>query len=526
MTGDRGDERRPVRLALIGGGMANATFVIALADHYRWLSRFVKPPRLDVTMYDRNGEFGGGRAYGGHTSPALLMNNIGREIGTPGLGFIDWLRRDPARWQLPLQTSADPRTRQWWSDHEAEVTSGRFHSLFLPRHLFGDFLREQVRTLGHDMPGRSGGQMSLRTVTGDVTELEPATDGAYRIRAGGLDWESDIAVLGLGGQAGRLAGHLAGDAGYLSEVYEAPLATTENKLRCVLAATAPGSRRIVVAGSSHSGVELLYVIGGRPELRSIIDEIVVVSPSDLPDGTPSRRLGVLRTCALDVLSQQRHPTAASLFDAARTDVRAAAAEGIAIFDHRRDLEVPFSAIFERLTPAEKQIFVSQYGRRYVALIRWTSTDYALAIRRLMEMRPVRTVRGRVVGVDRASGGRYRVAVEGAGGVSVISGAVFADCAGFVGPGQSSDALVRYLLATGVVSANPSGEGLVVNETFEAAPRVFVQGALLVGLSRGTDHIWHFDSNFRIALFAIRMLPHVCAAIAERAAVASGAVTMS
>jgi uncharacterized NAD(P)/FAD-binding protein YdhS len=139
----------------------------------------------------------------------------------------------------------------------------------------------------------------------------------------------------------------------------------------------------------------------------------------------------------------------------------------------------------------------------------------MGLARLREKCRVRLVRGKVIGVDR-SGARFRVVSQTPGGVGVADGAVFADCAGFVGPARSADPLLRHLLREGTASANATAEGLRVNERFEAAPRLFVQGALLVGLSRGTDHIWHFDSNFRISIFAIRMVAHLGRAIAERA----------
>ena len=141
---DSPDQPAVPRLVLIGGGPSSLCVLLRMAELAR-LPRAERtgPERFAVVLVDRAGETGGGAPHAATVSAALLLNDSITETDASGLGLVAWLIANRARWQDMLRDSGDPRATRWLERHRAEIDRDEFGGLFLPRIVFGQFLRER-----------------------------------------------------------------------------------------------------------------------------------------------------------------------------------------------------------------------------------------------------------------------------------------------------------------------------------------------------------------------------------------------
>ncbi|HST92532.1 MAG TPA: FAD/NAD(P)-binding protein [Brevundimonas sp.] len=149
------------RVMIVGGGFSGAMLAARLAE-----------TGLASTVIDRSGRFGVGVAYSSRFEGHLLnvrAERMGAVDGRPD-GFFKWLStHHPAR--------ADP-------------------DAFLPRRLYGDYLRDRLAAVERAAPG------CIDWIAGDAVEL---TRDAVRL-ADGRSLPARIIVLATGNPAPRMAG--------------------------------------------------------------------------------------------------------------------------------------------------------------------------------------------------------------------------------------------------------------------------------------------------------------------------------
>src|SRR5581483_9151821 len=164
------DIARP-RLLMVGGGPATASVFVRLAER---VGHVGGPVRLGITILDRFGERGGGEPHRSGISSALLLNDPLAEIDSANLGFREWLGAHEADWLPRLRADADPRVRRWVARNDRALTRRELDHLFLPRVLFGEFMRDQVERARATL-ARAGVETSIETA--DVVELSPTIPG-------------------------------------------------------------------------------------------------------------------------------------------------------------------------------------------------------------------------------------------------------------------------------------------------------------------------------------------------------------
>jgi uncharacterized NAD(P)/FAD-binding protein YdhS len=508
---DSPDQPAVRRLVLVGGGPSSLCVVLRLAEMARLHEVDGEAAdRFEVVLVDRAGETGGGAPHAATVSAALLLNDSITETESSGIGLVAWLTANRARWQRMLLDSGDPRAKRWLERHRAEIDRDEFGGLFLPRLVFGQFLRERWNDAAETL-GLSG--MSVSVLAAEVEDVVCAGPDRWRVHLAGRDpLDADAVLLAVGNVTAAAPEAVADHPGYLGFEVARELTAAEPRLAARLAAQPSGSRRIAVLGSSAAATEFLYAVEGAPELDGLLDELVVLSPSGrIPDGlcsshvTPHalRRLPAL-LADIEAEGQTPPPTAAAVVEAVVADVAEAESLGYTIVDllpaaraappsTSANVSHWFRQLFALLPPAEKRAFVNAEYKAYRETIRHTSTDYAEAVARLRERGLLSMLAARVRELRPAPDGGLTVRYEMAGGMRELAAATVVDCRGFAGVADGAHPAVQSLLRTGTVLANETGRGLAVDHDFAAAPGLFVLGPLLAGTAQDADYIWFLEN---------------------------------
>ena len=510
---DSPDQPAVRRLVLVGGGPSSLSVALRLAELVRLHRKDgAGPDRFEVVLVDRAGETGGGAPHAATVSAALLLNDSITETDSSGIGLVPWLTANRSRWQGMLVDSGDRRAARWLERHRADIDRDELGGLFLPRLVFGQFLRDRwtdaVKSL--DSSG-----ISVSVLAAEVVDVVPAGPDRWRVQLAGRDpLDADAVLLAVGNVTAPAPEAVTHHPGYLSFEVARELAAAEPRLAARLATLPTGSRRIVVLGSSAAAIEFLYAAEGGAELDGLVDELIVLSSSGrIADGlcsahvTPHalRRLPAL-LAAVEGEGQTPvpAPTSAALVEAVVADAAEAESLGYTIVDllpAARATPPPTSAnvshwfrrLFALLSPEEKRAFVNAEYKAYRETIRHTSTDYAEAVARLRERELLTVLAGRVRELRPAPDGGLTVRYETAGRMRTLAAGIVVDCRGFAGVAEGANPAVRRLMRSGTVRANATGRGLAVDHDFAAAPGLFVLGPLLAGTAQGADYIWFLEN---------------------------------
>ncbi len=508
------------RVVLVGGGPSSLTVALRLAELVRLPGADLD--RFEVVLVDRAGETGGGAPHAATVSAALLLNDCIAETDSTGIGLVAWLTANRERWEDMLLDSGDRRAARWLARHRTEIDRNELGGLFLPRLVFGQFLRERWTDAAETL-GASG--ITVSVLAAEVVDVVPAGAGRWRVHlAGRGPLDADAVLLAVGNVTAPAPEAVADHPGYLNFEVARELAASEPRMAARLAALAPGSRRIAVLGSSAAAIEFLYAVEGGSELAGLVDELVVLSPSGrIADGLRSTHLRphTLRHLPALVAAGEREGTPAPALTSARlveavvSDAAEAERLGYTIVDllpATRATPPPTSAnvahwfgrLFALLPPAEKRAFVNADFKAYRETVRHTSTDYAEAVARLRERGVLTVLAARVRDLRPAPDGRLTVRYETAGRMRTLAAGIVVDCRGFAGVADGAHPTVQRLLRTGTVRANETGRGLAVDDELAAAPGMFVLGPLLAGTAQGADYIWFLENVPRIHQLAERV----------------------
>lgn len=493
-----------VHLAIVGGGWSATSLLRHLAGE-RADGR--GPGR--ITVFERGDERpGGGTAYACGTDPGLLMNDDVERLDETGAGFGAWLSAHRDDWIGALADSARDGNRcvgSWLRRHAATLRDGCWNTLFLPRVMFGDFARyvfgDAVRRLAAD---------GVRCVVSrtSVGRLDPVPGGGWRlIPATGAPVHADVVVLATGSPTGTPLPALPVGRRLLPRE---PLGSRALAVALRNAIGPRGGGRLLIAGSSAAGVELLHALQGTDPGTPLPRVTVVSGTGRLPDGEASGRPGVP---VFPGLEQSRHEGALAadeLLAIVAADIATARADGWTALDITGPLKAAYKPHVARLPSTEEERFAACSGPVLRMLLRRTSVDYARSVALLKRRCRVEVVAGRVTGLRTGSGGGGPgVAIRPAGDSErLLHPDAVADCRGVASLAHTTGRLPAALLADGVVKETGSGRGIRVDDEMRAAPGLYVLGPLLDGnviCGRPVGHVENAGRIHRLSVTLARQL---------------------
>ncbi len=493
-------------IAFVGSGVSTAYtlrhYLALLAGH---------PPgkAVRIIVFDKSGEFWTGVPYGRVSGRASLLISSLKEFipqEAERADFKLWLTQNRSRL---LDKSAEPDgqlSARWLLEHEGEMSAGNWDDLFLPRYLFGSYLRERLTALLHDAVASRLVEFKLSNFgitdierTGELQRLVPASGEAPGILARKV-------VLAIGsppysGVAQFSSDATCNDACFIDNMYEPSLDANVQRICECLAQS--GGDQVLIIGSNASALETLYNLANSRKAMSLIGKIIMLSPDAAfphlinPQVTPSN----YRLAHLDALAEAGSVTSRDILAAVEKDVSGAAAEGINIADLYCDISRRVLSALGRLDRDEQEKFVAADGVEIGKLQRRAGSEYLGVAQSLIAEGKLEMHKGRFVKyLTHDQGGPGCVYLEGrTGGTKILSAPISAaiSCAGFQDVTKTSSVLMQNLIRSGLCAPNASKRGFAINAQYEASPRCYVMGPLVAGNILGTFRVWHAESCTRI-----------------------------
>jgi uncharacterized NAD(P)/FAD-binding protein YdhS len=494
-------------LAIIGAGISSAYTLI----HYlELLKQHVSPRKnsddrqpVKIIVTEKSGEFWTGIPYGSRSGQScLLISPLVEFIPQPleRTHFTDWLNAN-RDWLFAPQTENGGKLKsQWWQANQVDIMGGRWDDLFIPRQIFGTYLKQRVASLLAD--ATSKGLIEIDLFTADVLDIDRnraninAKAGAY--------FNTKKLVLAIGSPP-NVAFERAIDASanlcYIDNMYEPSLESNLERI-CQSLAQQP-DRQILIVGSNAGTLDTLYSLNDSPTLTSLVEKFIILSPNAAFPHRISREVPSIdyTPAALVDLLNSTPFTAKQIFEAVRLDVAAASANQINISDIHGQISKATMQALNLLDAGEQQQFVSIYAVEIGKLQRRAGGEYLDVVDALVSQDKLTFVKGKFVRdlplSDGGAGCEYIDRDDREHKILDTPLGVIINCAGFQDVTKSSSTLIQNLLRRGICAPNDSNRGFVINKNFEASKNCYVMGPLVAGNIDGSFRVWHAESCQRI-----------------------------
>jgi uncharacterized NAD(P)/FAD-binding protein YdhS len=399
------DNSTPLRVAIIGGGVAGTLAALILA----------KLPQIGpITILDRNGAFGRGLAYSARAAwhrinvPAYKMRGVGADDTD---GFADWLAAN---------------------NH---ATGPDYSTSFVPRWLYGQYLCDQLAIL------TDAGRVETRQAS---AQSVARNDQAYRvITASGEAIEADLVFVCIGNHA------------------PSPFRGVEPSSRSITNVWAPGALDTIAANDS------VLVIGtGATAVDIVID--LIHRGTRAPITMVSRR-GLLPQVDTptqtdpDPMEVWPAPTARGLFHSLREDIRRKAADGVPWQTVIDTFRLQTSTFWKNFSEAERARFSRHLRSIWLVHRHRLAPDVAALLHQLQQEKRLRVIAGRIISATATPTGHdVTMRIRGHDTLDMQANWIL-NC---TGPEERYDRIddpfVNALLATGRARPGHNGLGLDVD----------------------------------------------------------------
>lgn len=431
-------------IAVIGGGFSGTMAALNLA-------RLGAAP-LRVTLLNHGSPAGRGIAYGTRR-PEHLLNVAARNMSAlpdhPN-HFLEWLR-----------------TRTEYAD----VPDAELRETFMPRRVYGDYLRSLAQHYMRPLDPRCGAEFAQ--LNDEVLALEPAGAGARLRLASGAPLDADKVVLATGNEPpADLPGQntVATHAAWCAN----PWLDWESRI--------PASGDIVLLGTGLTTVDAiitLLALGWRGTIHAVsrnglLPESHFKGVDDPLFPPPNVDLATLGLGGLVRLLEEH---------CAR--LRAAGLNPAMVVDKLRPHT---QRIWGAFTDAERREFVAKHAARWNVLRHRIAPSIHRQVTDALASGRLKITRAAVTGV-KPLGARIGVELRGRDGVvSVMEAALAINCTGpHTRFSATRSPLLQQLLRSGLAQPDPMDMGIrvepdfaVVNRDGRRSPCLFAIGPLLRG----------------------------------------------
>lgn len=473
------DTGKAYDLVFVGGGVSATATLTSLVE-------VLRPERrpLKVAVIDRAGAFGGGLTYSGPSAGATLMQN---PVSMMPERLSGLLRTADESWLTDWCDAAGPGAAHWRAEFRPDISEGRIDGLFVPRGLYGFALSDALdRATAGAWPGLEIGRLQA-----GVTAVKRSGDG-YRLIVDGVGGPLDTRLLVLA--PGMIpSADAEGAIPYIDRSPEAFVAELAERCR-------HGSGQICILGANAATMDVLHLLASYRPLLPEQARIVVVAPTGgLPvplgsggDSPPPSRV---------LQGKVRFETADDLAEAVRLDARDRRLAGYAQATLTEEgAAAAILKALQDLAPGEQKRLLQFHGHVLARISRRAVPAYHRSAKSLESAGILTVLRARVTETHRTPR-NWTVRLDGPLHDLDVSAVV--DCRGGGNLFSTLDPLLQSLTADRetVVGVNDAGSGLDVNDSFAAAPGLFVMGDLLTGYSGANGVIWHLQNAPRIETYS-------------------------
>lgn len=498
---------------IVGAGVSGTSALLSVLEQHS--SGSTGTESLRVVVIDRSEDMYAGLPYGSRSGSASLTVTSLDEFLPDGMRseFISWL--DAHRDRILAADDSLGISRHWVDEHADEIRRGQWESLFVPRRLFGFFLRALVEERLAETPsatvlplnGRAASLQRADSAGGPVDLLVATTSGTTLVHG-------RCVVLAVGSPPTRLLAHDPAETGsgrFLDDTHVHGMDHLLQEARAAVRGLPEGaSRDILVVGANADALELLHATVRADLERTWDRHVTILSTHGIPDAWtvhPDRR-SEYRSHVVAHYAEHTDDadlTASGMYDAVVRDVDEALRNGFCEQDTVDELRELCAQLLERMPLTELKRYVDVYGTMVNRFNRPTGGDYQRTASALLQSARIHGARGHFEHAENGPGG-WRVRISNDRGVSTLDRAfgVIINCAGFENVADTHDPFLRSLQDEAGLLASSSRTGFLVDEHFQAAPGVFVAGPLLAGNLNSSMRVWHLESCRRILAMADRI----------------------
>lgn len=492
-----------VDLAIVGGGVSGSLSLVHFIHGLHAERKTMRKP-LRIILFDGDGQFGAGLAYGTRSGAgALLISPLkGAVPEAASAELFRFLLAYREQWTAELEQ--DPINRVWLSRHRAAVDAGRFEDLYLPRMLLKAFFRKKLD---------DAVQIAADQNIADIQFITATVRKIIREDTGfAVQYSSDTALSCVHSRRVLLAAGLIPPpprTGFpkrddiIGNIYAPSLPENVQRLTSIFS-TGKASGRLVLVGSNAAALEMLYHIRHTKALRKSVTAISMISTSGrLPDlwrepfQTPTDfpQLAALQR-------DHRDKNADDVIAAALADIVHVRKMGYLTVDFSRPLLERVFSCLAKMPYTDQRNFMERYSQQIIRQVgNVAGADYLDAAHELVADGTLQLIRGRYRQTQCPAGGEPEIEYQAAedGKFSYVSASAVVLCTGYPALQLTADPLITQLYTdpTCGMRINQGGRGFDVDDHFQAVPGFFVLGSLLSGICNAYGAYFDLENTARL-----------------------------
>ncbi len=266
---------------------------------------------------------------------------------------------------------------------------------------------------------------------------------------------------------------------------------------------------VVVLGGNAGTMDMLYQLNDMPGDAARRTVFTIVSPSGrLPERVDDQyEPAAFRPERLESLALSGSVDAASIYGAAVADIARGRVAGLSVADTLAPISRVVVQLVRDLPEDQALEFADRWGVELGRHQRRAGWEYCEVVEQLVAEDRITLVAGAFVDAvpDGDLGVRVRYEADGTLRELDQSADAVLNCAG---PArsleQTAPPLLARLIADGLCRLTPSGGGIAVDPSLEAAPGLYVMGPLLAGNMVMGSPVWHMEHCGRISVFGSQL----------------------
>ncbi len=509
-------EPKRYNIIIIGSGISCS---YTLINYISQLKKQLPAQPIQIAVIDKSGEFWAGIPYGSRSGKqSLIITALKEFLPQPERElFINWLTENYTSIFYTLEQRNGVLSSQWLKSYQEAILQGDWDDLFIPRYLFGLYIKDRVEKLLQEAQEQEYLQCHL--FSADVVNIQKVDD-IYQVEYS-VGTKDNYFLLG---QKVILAiGSPPNKSGFLNQFEASARTKVDNNDVCFIANMyEPGqdnnlnrifqflrqsnhthANNVLIIGSNASALETLYSLNNVPEAKDLIRKFIVISPNaQFPhricnQSTPTTYIPQHLTS----LVQTQYFTAKQILEAVKQDVKSAIEQNETVGSTYGVISQGVINALNQLSFAEQKLFVTKYGVEIGKYQRRAGSDYLNVVEKLIFEEKLEFIKGKFVRTIPLASGRAGFEFFSSDGelkeVLTSPIAIVINCAGFQDLTKSSSPLIDNLIQQGICTPNDSKCGFEMNENFEVNKNFYLMGPLVAGNINDKLKIWHAESCGRI-----------------------------
>ena len=498
-------------LTFVGAGLScccTTVYYINLAYELK------KKSKVRLLIIEKTQEFWTGIPYGKRSGYSSLTITCLKEFLPENEFhlFVNWIREN---FNKVVNNNKSKNGRKalnvWLLNNEKMINENSWEKLFIPRYLFGIYLKERVMNLLE--MAKKDGIIDYKLLKAEVIDITK-DGGLYNITTR-MNNEKEIlfsstrVILSTGTPPkGKLNiknnSESNQDVCIVEDIYDPDICTNISRIRTNLRKTCNSRQNnILVLGSNASALEILYNLKDIKSSENLFDQIYILSPDGAFPNEIKETISVTNYSPsnLTCLKNAASCTSEQILEAVQKDAEVAHKEKIDISDIYHPMSNLIIELLNKLDIDEQKKFVYRDGVAIGKFQRRAGAEYLESVTHLISKHKISAIKGRFLKqvFNQPNGFYFEYLDNLTEEVKTfpLPIKIVINCIGFQNLSNSSSTLIKSLIERNICLPNGSERGFEVNENFEANKNFYIIGPLLAGNLNKRLRIWHAESCPRI-----------------------------